>query len=78
MKRFAHLGRSLSKAEQKQVLGGNDLPPGGGSVCKFQSECSYYESGTGNVTGKCEENSNGSCVCNAGTSSVVLSACNNA
>jgi hypothetical protein len=37
--------------------------------------CSYREAHTGMVTGRCESNSAGNCVCNAGTSSVVWPDC---
>lgn len=72
MKSFISLGKVLGKQEQKRIRGGY-----GGSVCLIGAECKYIESGTGEVTGRCEENSRGSCVCNAQTSSVVWSACNN-
>lgn len=43
--------------------------------CKT-NPCRYFEStAAGWVDGKCEGNSNGDCVCNAGTSSIVTSKC---
>ena len=73
MKSFAQLGTLLSKDEQKRIKGGSEPEP---TECASREvECTYYESGTGNVTGRCEQNSRGLCVCNAGTSSVVWTAC---
>lgn len=66
----------LTRDQLKNVLrasvGGTG---GGGSTCGQGTRCSYYESGTGMVTGWCDSNSAGSCVCDATTSSVVWSAC---
>jgi hypothetical protein len=63
--------KRLSQTEMKQLKGG--LADAGGS-CGTGS-CSYYEANTGNVTGTCQTNSAGNCVCNAGSSSVVQSSC---
>ena len=71
MKKIQDLGKTLSRNEQKKIRGGTDPV----SICKIGYECTYYESGTGNVTGMCKENSNGRCVCDATTSSVIWSAC---
>jgi hypothetical protein len=61
--------KKLTLEQMKTILGGS-YP--GGTVCASSStSCTYYESGTGNVTGHCEENSKGDCVCHAEHSSIV-------
>jgi hypothetical protein len=62
-------GRRLCSSEMKRLKGGLVDPSAG--VCRTES-CSYYEANTGNVTGTCQPNSAGNCVCNAGSSSVVF------
>ena len=64
--------KKLKQGEMKLVKGGlADAAP----ACRTGS-CSYYEAHTGTVTGTCQTNSAGRCVCNATSSSVVLSECN--
>lgn len=66
-----NLGKSLSKVEQKKIVGGYALQ------CYDSGwTCTYYESGTGNVDGTCESNSKNQCVCKGPNSSIVTSACN--
>lgn len=78
--KFQNLGFVLGRNTQKKIKGGVAEEPvgeiGGGCRTSYLS-CTYYESGTGSVTGHCEENSNGSCVCNASSSSVVFAGCKN-
>ena len=71
-----NFGVILSKAQQREIKGGN-IPPGGGNTFCASSDvsCSYYESGTGMVTGHCEENSKEQCVCHSANSSVVSADC---
>jgi hypothetical protein len=73
MKKFQGLGKNLSKLEQKNIMGGL----GGGTFCSDGTACTYRESGTGMVTGKCEQNSNNACVCKSANSSVLWSECQN-
>ena len=63
--------KRLGNDEMKKIRGGLEVE---NSPCR-SGTCWYYESGTGNVGGYCEENSKGKCVCNAGTSSIVTSDC---
>jgi len=60
--------RSLSKDEMKEFKGGVAEAAAEGCGRGF---CDYYEAHTGPVLGVCEINSNGRCVCNAGTSSIL-------
>lgn len=71
MKKLQSLGKMLSRSEQLLIKGGVNPP----TFCKIALECTFYEAGHGNVTGQCEQNSANKCVCNAGTSSVVWTAC---
>ena len=81
MKKFQNLGTALSREQSKKIKGGDECLDcgggGGGTFCSEASSCSYYESGTGNVTGTCVKNSNHDCVCRADRSSVVWAACQN-
>ena len=61
MKKFQALGRSLSKAEQKMIMGGVTDPGDGGGCCSNNSYC-----GTGSAcvnkccSGNCEAAGNAS------------------
>jgi hypothetical protein len=64
--------KRLSNDEMKKLKGGLTAAA---ARCKT-NPCRYFEStAAGWVDGKCEGNSAGACVCNAGTSSIVTSAC---
>lgn len=69
----------LSRIEMKTILGGYQPKDVGGSTvcCQRTSSisCNFYQSGTGQVEGICEENSSGQCVCKAPNSSVVSGQC---
>lgn len=54
--------------------GGGGDPVGEGDTC-WDGPCSYEQSPGVNVQGFCESNSQNKCVCNAKTSSVILSIC---
>lgn len=66
---LANIEGKLSRAEMKKIMAGSGWPG-----CSTDS-CSYYESGTGTVSGTCEGNSNNECVCKSKHSSIVTSAC---
>jgi natural product precursor len=67
---LANIQGKLNRKEMKNIMAGS------GTACRDSGwDCFYYESGTGTVVGTCETNSRGSCVCNAGTSSIVSSDC---
>jgi hypothetical protein len=68
---LANVQGKLSRTEMKMVMAGRD----GYSHCANGPECTYYESGTGNVTGTCQTNSNSNCVCKGPRSSIVTSDC---
>jgi hypothetical protein len=62
----------LSRAEMKQIMAGDENY----SHCYTEeTSCSYYEAGTGNITGKCGLNSNDRCVCIGPNSSIISSQC---
>lgn len=60
--------RKLSTQQMKGVKGGL------GDFC-IVGACSFYQAGVGTVTGHCEGNSGGSCVCHASGASVVWGNC---
>ena len=66
--------KKLSIEQMKKVFGGVE-DPGETTGCNQGGSCSYYESGTGTVTGHCEKNSKGDCVCHAPNSSIVTDDC---
>lgn len=69
---LATVAGKLSRAEMKNVMAGET----GVSHCYTEVQsCSYYEAGTGAVTGKCGLNSNDRCVCIGPNSSIVSSQC---
>ena len=47
MKKLESLGRSLSKEEQKRIMGGLVLPDEGGSGCKTNTTCGKWVGGSG-------------------------------
>ncbi len=64
----------LKREELKDFSGGRvaEFTP----TCLTGNSCSYYESGTGNVSGTCNSNSNGVCYCGGANSAAVnLSGC---
>ncbi len=61
--------KKLSRNEMKNVVGG--LKESASAVCSYGASCSYYESGTGQVSGDCSSNSRGNCVCIGPNSSIV-------
>lgn len=67
---LANIEGRLSRTEMKNIMAGSGWPG-----CLDGDECSYYESGTGEVTGTCEANSNNECVCKSMHSSIVTSKC---
>jgi hypothetical protein len=69
---LANMQGKLSRAEMKNVLAGGEET----SHCyDAETACTYYEAGTGNVTGKCGINSNDRCVCIGPNSSIISSEC---
>jgi hypothetical protein len=69
---LATVAGKLSRAEMKNVMAGRE----GATPCAANgTACSYYESGTGNVSGTCQMNSNDRCVCVGPNSSVVWEGC---
>ncbi|HQS36577.1 MAG TPA: hypothetical protein PLC18_14270 [Sediminibacterium sp.] len=70
--KLASLGFALSKDVQKILVADNRTINDGGATCGLSyRSCSYYESGTGNVSSYYETNSNGSCICKSANSSIV-------
>lgn len=65
--------RTLGRDEMKKLRGGAAAEPQ--ARCFSGLACKYDEANHGEVTGVCETNSAGKCVCNAGTSSVVWCEC---
>ena len=64
---LANIRGKLSREEMSKILAGD----AGTVCCPPTIECSYYESGTGMVTGHCETNSQERCVCKGPNSSIV-------
>jgi len=74
--KLLNLGFALNRDAQKKLVGGNSAIDDGGATCgSSYRSCSYYESGTGNVSGYCQTNSNGSCVCKSANSSIISDQC---
>jgi hypothetical protein len=69
---LANIQGKLSRAQMKKVLGG--LVP---TMECYDSrvKCSYYESGTGEITGHCLTNSANNCVCKGPNSSILSTQC---
>ena len=68
---LANIRGKLSREEMSKILAGDE-----GSICDMnRSPCTYYESGTGQVTGECVMNSKDQCVCQSANSSVVWQGC---
>jgi hypothetical protein len=68
----------LTIIEMKSVYVGMWTEGSGFSVCCQRASnisCNFYEAGTGQVQGICEENSPGQCVCKTPNSSVVSGKC---
>jgi hypothetical protein len=72
-KRIIHFTRRLAKHEMKKVKGGWGW--GMERTCFTSGPCSFYEANTGMVTGSCQKNSAGNCVCRAANSSIVSDEC---
>ena len=73
---LANIRGKLSREEMSKILAGDVGAVN--SICdQSNSDCSYYESGTGMVDGNCVVNSLDQCVCKSksGRSSVVHQDC---
>jgi hypothetical protein len=69
---LANVQGKLNRAEMRKVMAGVD----NNSHCYgAETPCSYYESGTGMVTGKCGLNSLDRCVCIGPNSSIEFLGC---
>ncbi len=67
------IGSMLNKEQMKSIVGGDY---GGGHICYGRNiTCYYEEAGRGWTGGWCDTNSNGRCVCDAGSSSVLFQSC---
>lgn len=71
---LANVQGKLSRNEMKHLMGGAE--PGDSHCDDTRMSCSYYESGTGQVTGECVINSHTNCVCKGPNSSVIHADCN--
>ncbi len=68
---LANIRGKLSREQMKAIMAGDV-----GTIClPAGTHCSYYESGTGTVSGTCEMNSQDRCVCKSTHSSVVSQDC---
>ena len=67
--------KTMSNEEMKAVKGSTAPGGGGGQTHCVSGECSYYEAGTGEVTGTCQTNSNDACVCKGPKSSIITEDC---
>lgn len=68
-------GTVLTRTQLKKVMGGDVSTTSGASRCKTRTACSYFETGTGLVTGVCEENTAHKCVCATNDSSTIANNC---
>lgn len=78
MKDFQSIPKSqiFTREQLKAIRGGDDTTYYGDAArCLNSVPCYYTESPGNTVGGYCETNSNNKCVCNAGSSSVLLNGC---